>query len=71
MNVCLSLKTCKRKTYIEILSGFTVFVCLASVWVFDVFEKHMIVVILLLFVHIGLEYHLKMCSNQRSCLWAF
>lgn len=43
MSVCLSLKTCKKKTYVEILSGFTVIMCTAGYWQFETFEKNMIV----------------------------
>lgn len=44
MNVCLSFKTCKKETYVEILSGFTIIVCTAGYWPFETLEKNMIVI---------------------------
>lgn len=44
MSVCLSLKTCKKKTYVEILRGFTIIVCTSGYWQFVTFEKNVIVI---------------------------
>jgi len=54
--MCLNLKTCKRKTYIEVLSGFTIILCSTGYWEFEAFEKYMIAVLRVLPPWSGMPY---------------